>query len=464
MIAEPETKRQALYQENRYTIPVILMKKAARQNALFARISFRLIFPLLLLIFAFTGVQLTNQLSFLNRIYEIQSRISLQGMIEALNQTLSDPASFENPFLMKANLQKAKEANNVSDLLVLDPLTREALYSDTEGGFTQEDLVAMEQSLLDKKEGKPPLFLIDKEAQKLNAFVPLTSPVKEKIYIAKMSFPLGNLKLALKKSTGALLAILILTLLAGVLIAAGLSSSIVKPIQSLNQATREILRGNLGQKVAIYTGDEIQELAETFNRMSVALKEMKERAEDANPLTQLPGNHGIYHETQRRIYEKQKFVFFHIDLDRFKIFNDRYGLARGDEVIKKTAKLLREAINEKGAADDFLGHQGGDDFVIIVKPMRAQAVAEAVIQKFDELIKGFYRKDDYERGFILEHDRRAAPGSPESMVKFPLMAISLAGVTNAKRDFTDYFDLLARAVEVKKKVKSISGSCHFIQE
>ena len=440
------------------------MAKTTTKNALFVRIAFRLTFPLLLLILAFTAIQLTNQLSFLNRIYEIQSRISLQGMTEALNHTLSDSASFENPFLLKANLQKAKEANNVSDLLVLDPLTRETLYSDSAEGFSQDDLVAMERSLLDKKEGKPSLFLIDKEGQKLNAFVPLTSSIREKIYIARISFPLGNLRLALKKSTGALFSMFILTLLAGVLIAAGLSSSIVKPIQSLNQATREILKGHLGQKVAVYTGDEIQELAETFNQMSVALKEMKERAEDANPLTQLPGNHGIYHETQRRIYEKQKFVFFHIDLDRFKIFNDRYGLARGDEVIKKTAKLLRDALNEKGAADDFLGHQGGDDFVIIVKPARGNAVAEAVIKKFDELIRTFYRKDDYERGYILEHDRRAAPGSPESLVKFPLMAISLAGVTNAKRDFTDYFDLLARAVEVKKKAKSVVESCYFIQE
>ncbi len=439
------------------------MAKLVRKNALFVRIASGLILPLLLLILAFTGIQLTNQLSFLNKIYEIQSRISLQGMNEALTRVLEDPASFENPFLLKANLQKAKEMHNVSDLLILDPLTRETLYTEAAGGFTQEDLVAMEQSLLNKKEGKLPLIKIDKEVQKLNAFVPLTSPVREKIYIAKISFPLGNLKLALKKSLGALLSMFFLTLFAGVLIAAGLSGSIVKPIQTLNQATREILRGNLGQKVAIYTGDEIEELAETFNKMSLALKEMKERAEDANPLTQLSGNHGIYHETQRRIYEKQKFVFFHIDLDRFKIFNDRYGLARGDDVIRKTAKLLRDSLNEHNASDDFLGHQGGDDFVLIVKPSRAQAVAESVIKKFDELIKTLYRKDDYERGFILEHDRRS-PDSPEVLVKFPLMAISLAGISNTKKDFSDYFELLARAVDVKKKCKADIKSCFLIQE
>ncbi len=439
------------------------MEKKHRKTTLFIRISTRLIFPFIFLISAFTAVQLTNQLSFLNKVYEIQSRISLDAMTELLTRFLEDPATFEDPFLLRLKLEKAKQTHGVSELLLLDPLTRETLFSETEGGFTQEDLVSAERSLLDKKDGKPPLLLIDNQAQKLNAFIPVTSPVRERVYIAKLTFPLGNLKLALQKSMGALTLMFGLTLLAGFLIAGVLSRSIVKPIQTLNQATQDILKGQLGQKVTIYTGDEIEELAETFNQMSVALKQMKERAEDANPLTQLPGNHGIYHEVQKRIYEKQKFVFFHTDLDRFKIFNDRYGLARGDEVIKKTAKILRDAVKEKGGDGGFLGHQGGDDFVIITKPLRAQAVAEAVIAKFDGIVRSVYRKEDYERGYILEQDRRSATESG-SLVKFPLMAISLAGVSNIKHDFTDYFDLLTRAVDVKKKVKGIAGSCYFVQE
>ena len=441
------------------------MTQRVRKTILFFRIALRLIAPFLLLILAFTAIQLTNQLTFLNKVYEIQSRISLQAMTETLVKTLEDPAVLENSFLLKAKLSRAKETHGVIELLIVDPLTRETLYSEKDEGFSSEDLIATERSLLDKKEGKPPLFIIDKENQKLNVFVPVTSPFKERVYIAKISFPLGNLSLALQKSIGTLVTMFLLTLLAGLLIAAALSNSIVKPIQALNLATQEILKGRLGQKVAIYTGDEIEELAETFNQMSVALKEMKERAEDANPLTQLPGNHGIYHETQRRILEKQKFVFFHVDLDRFKIFNDHYGLARGDDVIKKTAKILKSAIQEKGGSSDFLGHQGGDDFVIITTPYRAKEVVETAIHKFDDLVRTLYRKDDYERGYILEQDRRSGDEpDPEKLVKFPLMALSLAGVANTKREFTDYFDLLARAVDVKKQVKSIPQSCYLIQE
>ena len=439
------------------------MPGSDKKTSIFLRISLTLLFPLLLLISAFTAIQLTNQFSFLHKFYEVQSRVSINGMSEYLTQTLNDPENFKNPLLLRANFEKAKELYRVSQLLVFDPLTRDILFSDKKSGFSSDDLIAAEQTLLDKKNGKPPLFLIDKRSQRLNAFTAIASPTMDRTYVAKVSFPLGNMKLALEKSMGGLIAMFLLTLLAGFLIAAALSRSIIKPLRTLNQATRDILKGQLGQKVSIHTGDEIEELAETFNQMSINLKAMKERAEDANPLTQLPGNNGIYHEVQKRIFERQKFVFFHIDLDRFKIFNDHYGLARGDEVIRKTAKVLIETIGEKGKPGDFLGHQGGDDFVILAAPQRAKEIAEAVIQAFDQILRTIYRKEDYERGHILCEDRRSEPGKP-SYVKFPLMAISLAGITNVRRDFADYFDLLSRAVSVKKRVKSDPKSCYEIEE
>lgn len=439
------------------------MAKKTKKTTLFFRISLGLIFPFTFLIAAFTAIQLTNQLSFLNRVYEVQGRIAIQGMTEFLNRVLQEAEFFDNPYLLKAKLETAKDNHGVSELLVIDPLTRETLFSEKSEGFTPEDLLAAEKCLINKKEGKPPLFVIDKEAQKLNAFIPITSSVRQRVYVAKVSFPLGNLRLAFEKSVGALTSMFLLTILAGLLIAGALSRSIVRPIQILNQATRDIVKGKLGQKVSVYTGDEIEELAETFNQMSQTLKEMKERAEDANPLTQLPGNNGIYHEVQRRIYEKQKFVFFHLDIDRFKIFNDRYGLARGDDVIRKTAKLLRETLTEKGGEGDFLGHQGGDDFVIICQPARATGIAESAIFKFDSIIQTLYRREDYERGYILEHDRRSVDGET-ILVRFPLMAISLAGISNIRKDFTDYFDLLARAVDVKKRVKAVPQSCYLVQE
>ena len=447
-------------------------KRDRKQTSLFIRILIRLVFPLLFLTFAFTAIELTTQLSFLNKIYEIQSRASLQAMTRRLSSILQVSANFDNPYLLKAELQRAKEANQVSDLTLLDPLTRDTLYTDDLDGLSSDNLVAAERSLLEAREGKPPLLLIDKESQKLNAFIPVTSSVKERTYVAKLGFQLGSLKLALQKSMGTLTAMFLFILLAGFVIAGALSHSIVKPIQTLNQASRDILKGKLGQRVAIYTGDEIEELADTFNHMSTSLKEMKEQAEDSNPLTQLPGNNGIFHEIQKRIYERQKFVFFHIDLDRFKIFNDHYGLARGDECIKKTAGILKASVRAKGAQDDFVGHQGGDDFVIITRPNKARELAEEVIQHFDnEIVRSLYRKEDYERGYIFAPDRRketeeglVEKSKEETLTRFPLLAISLAGISNVKKDFADYFDCMSQAAPVKKEAKKTVKSSYLIKE
>ncbi|MBI4115783.1 MAG: hypothetical protein HY447_04310, partial [Candidatus Omnitrophica bacterium] len=206
------------------------VKMGLRKTNLFLRIALRLILPLLLLISTFTAIQLTNQLIFLNKIYEIQSRISLQKMTELLNLILEDPSYLQNTYLLRAKLEKAKEDHGVSEILILDPLTRETLYSERHGGgFTNDDLLASERALLDVKQGKGPLLLIDKETQKLNAFVPITTPLQQKVYIAKLAFPLGNLRVALEKSMGALVLMFLITGFAGFLIAGGLSRSIVKP-------------------------------------------------------------------------------------------------------------------------------------------------------------------------------------------------------------------------------------------
>jgi GGDEF domain-containing protein len=145
-----------------------------------------------------------------------------------------------------------------------------------------------------------------------------------------------------------------------------------------------------------------------------------------------------------------------------------YGIGRGDEVIKKAANMLKQVVKEKGAKDDFVGHQGGDDFVLIVKPAHAKELAETVIKRFDtDVVKTVYRKEDYDRGYVMAYDRRtmAETGETEAkMVQFPLVGLSLAGVSNAKRDFADYFDCLTRAVSVKKEVKKTIESSYLIEE
>lgn len=174
----------------------------------------------------------------------------------------------------------------------------------------------------------------------------------------------------------------------------------------------------------------------------------------ANPLTGLRGNIDIKQEIKRRIKENKLYAVLYIDLDNFKSYNDHYGFIRGDNVIKLTAKILLDAVNLIGNERDFLGHIGGDDFVIITTPDRVDEMCNYIIYRFDEDIKYSYDDEDRKRGYIETIGRTG-----EKMM-FPLVSISIAIVTNEFRDFKSDLEISAVAAEIKKKLKTIDGSCY----
>ena len=127
---------------------------------------------------------------------------------------------------------------------------------------------------------------------------------------------------------------------------------------------------------------------------------------DANPLTRLPGNVSILNEIQSRIDRDEYFVAYYIDLDKFKAFNDKYGFEKGDEVIKNTAQILISSIQEKGGPQDFIGHVGGDDFVLVTTPDKVDEICKCIIVKFDSMMPSLYTSDDRKKGYIIEKTGR----------------------------------------------------------
>ncbi|MDD5237240.1 MAG: response regulator, partial [Candidatus Omnitrophica bacterium] len=111
---------------------------------------------------------------------------------------------------------------------------------------------------------------------------------------------------------------------------------------------------------------------------------------EANPLTRLPGNISIMDEINKRLEQNKIFAFSYLDLDKFKAYNDTYGFERGDEVIKETARILLRAIKEKGSANDFIGHIGGDDVVIVAEVGEIDAVCRYIIEEFEKVVPQFY--------------------------------------------------------------------------
>jgi len=173
---------------------------------------------------------------------------------------------------------------------------------------------------------------------------------------------------------------------------------------------------------------------------------------EANPLTGLPGNVSIERELTERIESKAPIAFIYTDIDNFKAFNDYYGYAKGDEAIRATAKILTDAVVEAGNNEDFVGHVGGDDFVLMTTPDRADAIARLVIELFDRNAKKLFDPEDLERGYLRIRRRSG------EVMKIKSLGITLAVVTNAKGDIGHIGRVADIATELKRYGKSMTGS------
>ena len=173
---------------------------------------------------------------------------------------------------------------------------------------------------------------------------------------------------------------------------------------------------------------------------------------EANPLTGLPGNVSIDRELNQRIERKEPFAFIYTDIDNFKAFNDYYGYARGDEVIRRTSRILTDAVIECGNEGDFVGHIGGDDFVVMTTPERASAIARIVIDHFEKGMTDLFEPEDLERGYLKIRKRTG------EIMKIKSLGITLAIVTNEKGHISHIGRVADIATELKRYGKSINGS------
>jgi diguanylate cyclase (GGDEF)-like protein len=152
------------------------------------------------------------------------------------------------------------------------------------------------------------------------------------------------------------------------------------------------------------------------------------------PLTKLPGNGPIEAEIRRRLAADAPWSVLYLDLDGFKAFNDAFGFASGDDVIRLLATTIVDAVGRHGGEDGFVGHVGGDDFVAVMQPVRAAATAQAVVTAFDRDMR------------TLQRDTRV-----------PYCSVSIA-VVDGSRGPSTYEEIGERAARVKKEAKRRRGS------
>ena len=412
-------------------------------------ISLIIIFAILL-IAAFTALILTRQLQVITENNQYRARIGTFAAKGAFERTLlSTVRAGDPPKAFQKLIPILQEGQLAEDVTIAELKGR--VVACTNSPLVGTTLSAQDAHWAeDSRAGYSPKnwFTAQVNPGEVVFYTPITLDDVPR-YVLILRYSLGNMGDAIRQGSALCVAVAFGVILTMVPLCLLLIRVIIGPIRVLNEATKDISAGNLGLKVKVTTEDELGELAETFNEMTSALVKMKDKAENANPLTKLPGNNVIHEEIEKRIKAAKKFVAVYSDLDNFKAFNDKYGIGAGDQAIKLTAKIMREGI-KLGAADDFLGHEGGDDFILLTTPEKSEAVTGYICAEFDKKIRDLYSPEDLEKGKIISKDREG------NVKEFSIMTISLAGVTNAHRKLESYAEVTNICAEVKKKAKVTS--------
>lgn len=170
------------------------------------------------------------------------------------------------------------------------------------------------------------------------------------------------------------------------------------------------------------------------------------------PVSGLPDNFFIQQEIERRLEEGEKIAVIYADLENFRHYNQRYGYARGDKVLKFLALLLYDKLREFGNPSDFAGHLGSDDFVLLTSPDRFRNICGEIIRSFDRLVLQHYDKEDREAGQISMKDRRGQEHS------YPIMSITLSVITNERRDLSHFVQINDIAWELKQYASTFKRS------
>jgi len=268
------------------------------------------------------------------------------------------------------------------------------------------------------------------------------------VAVARRAVSFGEILAATYRS---LLVATLLTLLLGVVLFAFLNRAYLRPVMEIHRATRAVSDGRLDVELRVETGDEIEELAESFGHMLDRIAEMEEAALDANPLTGLPGNATIRRRLESILARGEARAVVYADLDYFKAYNDAYGFEAGDRVIRFAANILTDVARER-EDKGFVGHIGGDDYLLILEPDRVGEVAGEIIARFDAGIGEFYTAADRKRGYVVTKDRQRQER------RFPLLCLSMVGVNTGQRRFTHVSELAAAAAELKSVAKAEAGS------
>ena len=197
------------------------------------------------------------------------------------------------------------------------------------------------------------------------------------------------------------------------------------------------------------------DIRELLARIRMILKRTRQGL-DANPLSRLPGNLSIESRIEEAIASGKPLAVLYVDIDEFKSYNDCYGYDAGDQVIRAMSRILVRAARQHAGPPDFVGHIGGDDFIVVTEPARMEELARRIIAEFDAAVPGFYSEADRQRGKIVSTDRQG------NIREFPLLSVSIGICHNEGKKLESLAHVSQLGAELKKHAKGHPGSKYLI--
>lgn len=194
--------------------------------------------------------------------------------------------------------------------------------------------------------------------------------------------------------------------------------------------------------------------AELVARIRTQLRHLRETL--LSPLTGLPSGLRVEHAIADQLRSPKPWSILYLDLDHFKAYNDVYGPVRGNDLIRLLGRVTSESLRAEGNPTDFIGHIGGDDFILITTPDRMEPLCRSIITAWERESRAYYPVEDAARGSLVAVDRQG------QQQVYPLVGVSIGVVTNLHRSVTTMEEFSRIAAEVKARAKCIPGSSYYI--
>ena len=156
----------------------------------------------------------------------------------------------------------------------------------------------------------------------------------------------------------------------------------------------------------------------------------------------------LIEEQLRLLMRKKNWGLLYVGLPGIEAFNDVYGFVASDEVLRFAALVMSEAVDRLGTPEDFIGHVGSDDFIIIAQGDRAKPIADALVKRFNEEVGAHYDYRDRQQGYVMYKDK---DGREQ---RAPLMTMAVGIISPDVQQFTDIREITEAAADARRRSMS----------